>query len=233
MSCSLNDQFIHQRFGHASHQHNLQMAKLGIYTGLPNYIPELSHPCFACIITKGTWIPRDSNSSTKNLDPVNRFHIDFSFFKKVSFQKLTSALTIVDMVIYSWLIKRTNSHFAIQAKFFQTHYHISAKKSPHLNQNKFQSLFNLELTASLFQHFTFNWLCIIKSFGSWATSLSLYPEPVIIWLDLRPTSFQLTVTSSSQMTSSNFFFSQLYFIHANFYINIKSSIHSTVSETTS
>ena len=30
MSHGLNAQFIHKRFGHASHQHSIQMAKLGI-----------------------------------------------------------------------------------------------------------------------------------------------------------------------------------------------------------
>ena len=64
MSRSLNVQFFQQRFGHASHQHIIQMSKLGIYKGLPKSTPKLSHPCCACIISKGTHLPRHPNVST-------------------------------------------------------------------------------------------------------------------------------------------------------------------------
>ena len=54
-SWNLNDQFIHHIFVHASHQCIILMIKLGICTGLPKFIPTLSHPYRACIISK---IPR-------------------------------------------------------------------------------------------------------------------------------------------------------------------------------
>ena len=52
MVCSLNYQFVHQRFFHASHQCILYMAKLGVYTVLLKYIPKISHLCCAFIISK-------------------------------------------------------------------------------------------------------------------------------------------------------------------------------------
>ena len=72
------------------------MAKLEIYKGLPKSIPKISHTCCAYIIDNGTHLSHHPNVSTENLDPGTHFHPDFSFFNKVSFQKFTSALTIVD-----------------------------------------------------------------------------------------------------------------------------------------
>ena len=95
---NLNDKFIHQQFGQASHQCILKMAKLGIYIGLPKYIPKLSHPFRACITSKGTHLPCHPNVSTKHLDPGTHFHPGFRFFSKVSYQKYTSALTVVDSI---------------------------------------------------------------------------------------------------------------------------------------
>ena len=72
------------------------MEKPGIYIGHPNYIPKLSHPCISCIIVKGYRLARHPNVSTEKLDPVNCFHIDFSFFKEVSFKNFTSSINIID-----------------------------------------------------------------------------------------------------------------------------------------
>ena len=93
---NLNPQFIQQSFGHASRQRIIKMAKLGVYTWLPKSIHKISHTYHACIISKGTRLPRHTNVSTENLDPGTRFHLEFSFFNKSSFQKFTSTLTIVD-----------------------------------------------------------------------------------------------------------------------------------------
>ena len=91
----LNYQLIHQLFDHAFNQNILHMAKLGIHTGLPKSTPKLSHNFHACIIDNWSRLPRHPNVSTVNLYPDNCFHIDFSFFNKVSFWKFTSYLTIV------------------------------------------------------------------------------------------------------------------------------------------
>ena len=96
MSHNLTDQFIHQRFVHATHQIVIKMSKLGIYNGLPKSILKLSHPFCACIFYKLPRLPRHPNVSTEHLYVVNRFHIYFSFFNKFSCQNNTSALTIVD-----------------------------------------------------------------------------------------------------------------------------------------
>ena len=96
MICNINYQFIHQCFGYDYLQSILQMAKLGIYTGLPNSIPNLSHPCRACIISKGPHLPHNSNVFTENLDPGNCFNLDLSIFNKVYCPKVASPLTIVD-----------------------------------------------------------------------------------------------------------------------------------------
>ena len=96
MSRSLNAQFIYQSFYHTSYHHIIQMAKLGICTGLSKSIPKISHHCCTFIIAKGPCLPHHPNVSTENLDPGPCFHLDFSFFKKFSFQNFTSALTIVN-----------------------------------------------------------------------------------------------------------------------------------------
>ena len=96
ISLSLNAQLIYQRFGHAFHQIILQIAKLGIYTGLPKSIPKLYHPCCTCIMSKGLRLPFHPNLSTENLDPGTHFHLDLSFFNKVSCQIFNLALIIVD-----------------------------------------------------------------------------------------------------------------------------------------
>ena len=61
ISHNLNAHFIHQHFVHTSHQRILQMAKLGIYTGLTKYIPKLSHLCHACLIAKVPCLPPSPN----------------------------------------------------------------------------------------------------------------------------------------------------------------------------
>ena len=132
MSSNHNAQFIHQRFGNSSYQCIVQMAKLLIYTGLSKYIPKLSHPCRSCIISKETRLPRHTNVSTENLDPGTRFHIEFSFLKKVSCQNITSALTIVDATTshlfgYTTISKRTTiQHTMTFIQFYSHHgYNIS------------------------------------------------------------------------------------------------------------
>ena len=60
---------------------------------------------------------------------------------------------------------------------------------------------------------------------SWMTSLGFYIKPVIIQLDLTPTNSQLTVKSSSRMTSYSLFLTQKDFLPANYQITIKSSSH--------
>ena len=64
ISLSLNAQFIHQQFLHASQQRILQMAQLGIYTGLPKSIPKLSHTFRICIISKTPRLPCHPNVYT-------------------------------------------------------------------------------------------------------------------------------------------------------------------------
>ena len=96
MSHNINAQFIHQNFVHASHHSILQMSKLGIYSLLPNYIPQLYHPCCACIIAKGLQLSSHPNVSTETLDPRTSFHLDFIFFNKIYCQNITSDPTIVD-----------------------------------------------------------------------------------------------------------------------------------------
>ena len=90
------------------------MAKLRIYTGLPKPTPKLSHPCLTCIIAKGIQLPRHPNVSTENLDPGTRFHLDFRFFHKVSWQKFTSTLTIVDTTTRHYInlqvVKKDQTH---------------------------------------------------------------------------------------------------------------------------
>ena len=95
MSCNLNAQFNHQRYGHVFHLCIIQMSKLGIYSGQLKSIPNLSHPSCACITSEGPLFTHNLNVSTYNLDPGNNFHPYFSFFNKVSCQKIISALTIV------------------------------------------------------------------------------------------------------------------------------------------
>ena len=72
------------------------MVKLGIYIVLPKYIPKISHPCCACIISKVIRLPCHANVSTENLDLGTHCHIDFRFFNKVSWKTITSDLTIFD-----------------------------------------------------------------------------------------------------------------------------------------
>ena len=96
MSRSLNAQFIHQRYGHASHQRIIQMAKLGIYTGLPKSTLKLSCPCCACILSKRPHLSCHPNLSIENLYTGTCFRLDFSLSNKVSCRKFTSTLTIVD-----------------------------------------------------------------------------------------------------------------------------------------
>ena len=129
---TLNDQFINQHFGRDSHHRIIQMSKLGIYTLLPKYTPKLSHPCCSCIIYKGPRFPKHTNVSKENLDPGTRFHIEFSFFKKVSCQNITSALTIVDATTshlfgYTTISKRTTiQHTMTFIQFYSHHgYNIS------------------------------------------------------------------------------------------------------------
>ena len=95
MSCNLNAQFTHQRYGHVFHLCIIQMSKLGIYSGQLKSIPNLSHPSCACITSEGPLFTHNLNVSTYNLDPGNNFHPYFIFFNKVSCQKIISALTIV------------------------------------------------------------------------------------------------------------------------------------------
>ena len=64
MILNLNAQLIHQRFGHAYHQHILKTSKLEIYTGFPKSIPKLSHPRCAYIIVKGPCFTCHNNAST-------------------------------------------------------------------------------------------------------------------------------------------------------------------------
>ena len=111
MSRSLNDQFIHQCIFHASHQLILLLDKLGIYTGLPKYIPKLSHLCCTCIIYKGPHLTCHNNVSTENLDSRTSFHMDSRFFNNVSCLLFTSYLNIVDATtsqnfIYPTISKR-------------------------------------------------------------------------------------------------------------------------------
>ena len=68
---------------------------------------------------------------------------------------------------------------------------------------------------------------------SWTTSLGLYINTAMIRLDILPANFQLTVTSSSWMTSCSFFLGQLNLLPANFHMTMMSSSHSPVSGTTS
>ena len=95
MILNLNAQVFYQWFGHASYHHILQITTFGIYTGLPNYIPKLSHVWRTCILFKGTRVPRHTSLSTENLDPGTIIYLEISFFKKVSWQKITSNLSIV------------------------------------------------------------------------------------------------------------------------------------------
>ena len=132
MIWSLNDQLINQRFGNASHKCILHMAKIGIYTVLPKYIPKLYLPCCSCIISKRTRFPHHTNLSTENLDPGTHFHIEFKFFKKVYCQEISSALTIVDTTTshlfgYNTISKCTTiQHTMTFIQFYRHHgYNIS------------------------------------------------------------------------------------------------------------
>ena len=137
-----------------------------------------------------------------------RYHIP-SFYLMKSFKpKFT--------VMQSRLHKTNHSCFAIYTNFFQTSYHISAKKWPHLIQNALRQLFNPWISASLFQNFLDKKHHVVKRAGSWTPSLGLYLEPVMIQLDLVPTNFQLTVTSPSWNHSPSFFLSWLNILPANF-----------------
>ena len=98
MSHVINSQFIHQCFVHASHHRILHMVKLGIFTVLLKPISKLSHNFCACIIAKIPHLVLHPNVFKENLDPGTRFYSEFRFLKKVSCQKLRSALTIVDAI---------------------------------------------------------------------------------------------------------------------------------------
>ena len=52
MSHNISAQFIHQNFGKNSHQRIQHMAKLGIYTVLPTYIPKLYFPYMTILLTR-------------------------------------------------------------------------------------------------------------------------------------------------------------------------------------
>ena len=92
----LNYSFIHKRFVQASHQRIIQMSKLGIYTGLQKSTRKLSQTFWTCLISKGTHLFCHPNVSTEHIDPCTIFHLELGFFNKVSCQKITSVLTIVD-----------------------------------------------------------------------------------------------------------------------------------------
>ena len=112
-------------------------------------------------------------------------------------------------------------------------YRPSTKNLPHLIQNVFWPLFNLRLAKYIFRNFPANRHHIVKREGSWTTSIGLYLELVMIWIDLLPTNFQLNMMSSSWMTSPSFFMSQLNLLPEKFQMNVKWYSHSPVSENTS
>ena len=64
MGNNISTQFIHHQFGHAYHQRIQQMIKLGIYTGIPNYIPKLYHLFRAYLISMRPCLTRHPNFST-------------------------------------------------------------------------------------------------------------------------------------------------------------------------
>ena len=132
MGHSLNAQLIHQRFGRDSHHCIIQMYKLGIYTGLPNYITKLSHPCCTCIVYKGYGLPLHPNVSTENLYPGNCFHMDFSFSNRVSSQKFTSEIIIFYATTINIFVYHTRSKqppLQLIKKFLHLYYHRGYKNS--------------------------------------------------------------------------------------------------------
>ena len=108
---------------------------------------------------------------------------------------------------------------------------LSAKNSPCLTQNEFFPLFKIQLATSLFQSSLAKLTHIIKRSDICTTSLDSYIDSVMIWLDILPANFQLTVTSSSQTTSSSFCFSWQHFLPAIYQMIMISSSHHSVSET--
>ena len=136
-------------------------------------------------------------------------------------------------MIYSWLINTDYSCFANIGQFHPNSLSLICKKLVLTHSKRFFPLFKLRLAASPFQHIFFKQLHIIMRSRSWTTSLGSYLEPVMIWLDLLPASFQLTGMSSSRMTLSSSFLSRQYFISAISHMTMNSSSHSPISENTS
>ena len=102
------------------------------YTHCYQSIPQTIPPLLLLYYLQGARFPQHTNVSTENLDPGTRFHIEFSFFKKVSCQNITSALTIVDATTshlfgYTTISKRTTiQHTMTFIQFYSHHgYNIS------------------------------------------------------------------------------------------------------------
>ena len=89
------------------------------------------------------------------------------------------------------------------------------------------------LANSLFQHFLAKRPHFVKRGSSWTTSPGFYLGPVMITLDLLTTNFQFTGMSPGCTTWTSFFLGWLNLLPAIFQMTVKSSSHSTVSETTS
>ena len=70
---------------------------------------------------------------------------------------------------------------------------------------------------------------LVMRAGSWTTSHGLYLEAIMIWLDLFPANFQLTVTSSIWKNSLSFFLNRLNLLFSNFQMTMKLFSHSPVS----
>ena len=132
-----------------------------------------------------------------------------------------------------WLHNKTHSCSVGYAFFSQTSYHAYKNNSPHFIKKQ---LTTFQYLTHLFP--TFQWILpsvphIFKRSGSWTTTLLLYLDRIIIWLNLLHAYLQLTVTSSNWNTSLYLFLGQLKLLPTNFLMTVKSSSYIIVTETTS
>ena len=136
-------------------------------------------------------------------------------------------------MIHSWLQKKAHSSFTIYA--LSSKIPISHIQKPRLIsfKTRFDHSSSFRSPTLYINIFLPSDPHIVKKSRIWTTSLGLYLEPVVIWLDLIPDNFQLTVTSSSWTDSIYLFMTWLKLLSANFRMTMKSSSHTPVTETRS
>ena len=93
----LSAQLIHQCFGHAYQNVYIKFTKLSIYTDLPKNIFKLEHPCWSFAIFKGPYLSYNPTVYTEHQDLGNLLRMEFISFNRISFQKLSSTLTITNV----------------------------------------------------------------------------------------------------------------------------------------